>query len=540
MKGFNKIIVMLFMLFSLFALPFIIYYSTEQTVITQCSSAEICIASDLDFLLYDFQGKGTEAEPYIIEDMNFKNNTIKPILIRNTSVFFIIRNCSFENLFDSYQITINGVRDGTAKIFDNLFNGTYCLEAESADSIIVQGNSFFSFYVGLRMENCSNIKVSDNYFSSMIYYIFGFGPSSNGIIFSDSEKVLVTRNQFHDLNHGIRVFSTSGVSIFDNIIINVVGGIWTDFCGEVDIKRNNVSAGWIGIWIMNSPFSVVEQNNCTGGYYGIYPNESPNTIVRRNNLTNTGIYLYTSSHSDYETYTFEDNYVNNRPFGYFLNLNNVTFKEQIYGQLFFVFCDNLRLENQYICNTSIGVYAMYCSNISIEESTFQYNNYGIRIRSSNLISIRNNIIKSFIAAIDISSVFIMNIANNSLSYSNYGVIASNSYFSNITRNFLFKNDLGVFLSLGCEYFEVTYNIFLNHTDFAIDIHGDLNLIHHNSFYFNYEIDGSQGYDSGDGNYWYDTTTNEGNWWSNWSGNGSYPIYGKAGSKDFYPLSTPPT
>ncbi|MEM4161113.1 MAG: hypothetical protein QW531_03945, partial [Thermoplasmata archaeon] len=54
---------------------------------------------------------------------------------------------------------------------------------------------------------------------------------------------------------------------------------------------------------------------------------------------------------------------------------------------------------------------------------------------------------------------------------------------------------------------------------------------------------SQAYDSVGGNYWYDNTVNEGNYWSNWDGNGNgtanaYPIDGGAGASDWYPLGNP--
>jgi hypothetical protein len=53
----------------------------------------------------------------------------------------------------------------------------------------------------------------------------------------------------------------------------------------------------------------------------------------------------------------------------------------------------------------------------------------------------------------------------------------------------------------------------------------------------------QAYDDVGGNYWYDNTTKEGNYWSNWDGNGwgtpnAYPIDGGAGAYDKYPLSQP--
>jgi len=53
----------------------------------------------------------------------------------------------------------------------------------------------------------------------------------------------------------------------------------------------------------------------------------------------------------------------------------------------------------------------------------------------------------------------------------------------------------------------------------------------------------QAYDGVGGNYWYDNTAQEGNYWSNWDGNGwgtpsAYPIAGSAGAYDMYPLGNP--
>ncbi|MCK4845872.1 MAG: hypothetical protein KAS95_09375, partial [Candidatus Heimdallarchaeota archaeon] len=43
---------------------------------------------------------------------------------------------------------------------------------------------------------------------------------------------------------------------------------------------------------------------------------------------------------------------------------------------------------------------------------------------------------------------------------------------------------------------------------------------------------------GANNYWYDSATKEGNYWSDWSGSGSYFIGGYAYSVDLYPLREP--
>jgi len=92
------------------------------------------------------------------------------------------------------------------------------------------------------------------------------------------------------------------------------------------------------------------------------------------------------------------------------------------------------------------------------------------------------------------------------------------------------------------------NIVTNNTQHGLAFVGtsNYNVAHHNQFVNNgrddtYRIDGeprgeltSQGFDEGDNNTWYDTETEEGNWWSDYSGSGSYAIDGPSNSVDQYP------
>jgi parallel beta-helix repeat protein len=62
----------------------------------------------------------------------------------------------------------------------------------------------------------------------------------------------------------------------------------------------------------------------------------------------------------------------------------------------------------------------------------------------------------------------------------------------------------------------------------------------NSFIDN-NLDGtSQALDNGTSNYWYYSDLEQGNYWSDWNGTGSYSIAGSANAVDLYPLSELPT
>ena len=68
---------------------------------------------------------------------------------------------------------------------------------------------------------------------------------------------------------------------------------------------------------------------------------------------------------------------------------------------------------------------------------------------------------------------------------------------------------------------------------------DNNAIHHNSFFANGQnnLKNSQACDNGTYNLWYDETLLEGNYWSDYSGTGSYLISGSAAASDPYPFLT---
>ncbi len=67
----------------------------------------------------------------------------------------------------------------------------------------------------------------------------------------------------------------------------------------------------------------------------------------------------------------------------------------------------------------------------------------------------------------------------------------------------------------------------------------------------YNASNIQAYDEGNDNLWYDTQTEEGNYWHDWANNNDtndqnhdgivdwpYLIAGSAGAKDYYPLKNP--
>ncbi|MEM3493745.1 MAG: NosD domain-containing protein, partial [Thermoplasmata archaeon] len=191
------------------------------------------------------------------------------------------------------------------------------------------------------------------------------------------------------------------------------------------------------------------------------------------------------------------------------------------------------------------IYLSSSSNNNITNNNASANYYGIYLDSSSNNTITNN-----------------NVSGNSY----LGIYLSSSSNNTITNNNASGNQYGIFLVYFSNSNYITYNWICNNTNYGvyITLSSTGNTIHHNNFIGNgatalrYLSQGastdtpngakgvsgnSQAYDDAGGNSWYDTTTQEGNYWSNWDGQGwgsanAYPIAGSAGASDWYPLGNP--
>jgi parallel beta-helix repeat protein len=119
-------------------------------------------------------------------------------------------------------------------------------------------------------------------------------------------------------------------------------------------------------------------------------------------------------------------------------------------------------------------------------------------------------------AVDITSSYGCEVYNNTCSLMFYGVFLLESDLCTIAWN---------------SFNDIHYGVYI----FASSSN---NLIFHNAFTGSGSE--SRAYDDGTNNMWYNSNINEGNYWDNWSGSGSYLIAGATGAYDNYPLASPST
>ena len=493
------------------------------------SHTAIEISGDTDFTSANgvVSGSGNQGDPFIIEGWNISTSSEHGIYVHDTSAHFIIRNC-WINDTTSRGIYAADVVIGTATIVNN-----HC-----------QNNGF----AGIGLSNADNSTVFNN---TCVY-------NNLGIAMYYSANSTITNNTCNNNNKAMILLQNQMLTIANNTCENNNAGIEVYECG----------------------LSVVENNTCiNNGEFGIKLLRSGSSVATNNLFENCGMDVSDNNVDNFLTYSINSNSVNGLPLGFFANEHDLTLSSG-YGQLILVNCTNVLIKDMDCSNTSKGIYLYSCSDVEITNSTFNNSYFGIHLHNSISCEITNNVVQNnkkgiylfFTGFSNVSNNFVANtqieglsivysdnckIENNTCSQNRYGVNIHSSNYASVENNTCFNSELGIRL------FDVEYGIINNNTCEANDygIHVDSsddtvisenvlinnlfygvyldtgykkNKIYRNNFFSN--NDGScQAYDSGANNEWYDSSTNEGNYWSDYSGTGSYLIDG-AGASDPYPLS----
>ncbi len=490
--------------------------TTYPYSLSYLDSLPIIITNDSNFTDYGFPGNGTPLDPYRIENLNITTTEEKGIYVFNTTKHFIIQNC----FVDAYRggIVIDSVRKETTIIEDNICVGNFATGIRinhSPGTKIINNTCNFNSFVGIHVRNSYESQIENNRCIQDVLGIFVDrseaclinnntcnSNSRGGIVVEESPLSYVADNRCYENTYhgGISLYQSNKSVVVNNLCIdNVQNNIALHESNDSYVLNNYCSGRGVGIVVADGGNVTIDCNNCSGNAIGILINDAEKSKITNNILYRSGFIFYELNKNDYNTYIVLNNTVNDKKFGYFASLKDLTITKSIYGQLFFADCSNVRIKNQYLCDTITGITMFYCSNSLIQSSVCSNNwNYGINIVGSTNIEIINN--------------------NCSLNY--VGIVLENSDKNELSYNFLQNN--------------IVWGV-------VLDAYSSNNSVHHNSFYDNNQHFGtSQAKDDGQNNKWYDEETKEGNYWSDYSTVvGSYYIDGFAGSQDLYPLSEPP-
>jgi parallel beta-helix repeat protein len=320
-------------------------------------------------------GSGAENDPYIIENWIISAENAYGIKIRNTTSYFVARNCAVENGSGPYHwgIFLDNVVNG--RIENNICeNNDYGIYLNSSSNNVLSNNSFQNNDLGIYLFYSGNNNLSNNTFENCGIVIYG------GV--SDCNSHLIENNwvngkpvYYYKDNTGVTVPTDAGEVILANCssaivrnmdISNTSVGVELAHTENSVIENSNLSSSTMGIFVYGSGNNTVKNNTCMNNDYGIALEYSSNNTLSNNTCGNNdgpGIYLGYSDNNTLGNNNCESGY-----WGICLQLsdNNVIFDSSVennnYGISISFNSGNNTLANNTCENNGCGIYLKYSSD----------------------------------------------------------------------------------------------------------------------------------------------------------------------------------
>ena len=436
----------------------------------------ISITSDSNFIDYGFPGSGTVEDPYVIEGFNITTTGSSGIYISGTMKYFTVRNCYVDAFL--YGIYIYDVADGTATVTNNTCNNNAYFSIKlyaSGSSTVANNMCNYNGYSGIFLSSSGSSTVANNICNNNDDY---------GIYLLFSDNSTITNNTCSNNNN--------------------LDGIYLEDSGSSIVTNNTCSNNYLeGIYLAGSDSSTVTNNTCSNNNGpGIYLEDSDSSTVANNTCSNNGDGGIFLAGSDSLTVT-----------------NNTCSNNSFYGIVLYSSGSSTIINNTCNNNDWEGIKLDVSGNSNVANNTCNYNGWGIYLSGSGSSTVANNTCN-----------------NNGVD----GIDLSGSGSSTVANNTCYNNDRKGIKLGSSGFYVVIYNLLQSNKEHGVYLESgsDNNLIHHNNFVDNNLGGTSQAYDDGTNNTWYDSATQEGNYWSDWDGTGFCSIDGYAGSIDLYPLDEP--
>jgi parallel beta-helix repeat protein len=490
-----------------------------------------------------------------------------------------VQNCSIIDTEASkcaYGIYLNNAHENNITnsiVSSNIIDGfhLYGSNANKITGNIVSQN----IYNGINFDYfCDRNKVKSNIVSGSEYGIFVRESNDNNI----------TDNNVSSNSDGIFVYSSFGNNIHNNnIYSNSKLGIYLELAEENDINGNNVSSNNRGgIWLEDSPGNNISRNTIFwNNYNGIYLYESDSLNITGNNVSSNdryGIAIWSSKLNTLRNNTIikngiaiegtslfywnthdidTSNTVNGKPVYYWKNLNGGTIPPGA-GQVILANCTEIKIEDQELTNSSIGIELGFSSKINITGNNVSSNRYyAIFLYSSSGNNVINNNGSNSEFGIFLHGFYESSnrneIAGNSFNSNNqYGIEIYSGRENNITSNNASYNIYcGIHLSYGSKNSIISNDISNNGIGIYVASTANNNKIFYNNLIDNLD----QTYDHTiNDNLWDNGYPLGGNYWSYYSGVdkfkgpnqdqmgidgiGDIPYVIDSNSQDNYPLINP--
>ena len=448
----------------------------------------------------------------------------------------LIENSTVEEMkdlsgpYDGIQIYSDDVEISNSTIRNGSGNGVY---VETGTVSITNSSIIDNNWVCVQIAYSSNNNIIGNHISN----------NWRGISLGYSSYNNINNNNVSSNDRdGIALYYTCSNNNItnNNVSNNSYAGIY--FYGSSNnnnITGNNVSSNnWYGIYLWSTSNNKISNNNVSDHKHGIYIYESHGNTLTGNTMMEDGIFIAGSQLEYWNTHYIDtSNTVNGKPLYYWKNQTGGTISSGA-GQVILANCTNVKIENQELTYTDIGIELGFSSNNNITNNNASSNSgeyggiglgysngniiagnnissnnkYGITIGTSNGNYIMDNTVSSHTYfGIRIASSYGNNIINNNISWNNYGgiyldlsssnTITGNNIFSNnydgihlylsdnnkIGMNFVETNSAGIILEASSYSNLISSNHLANNTKYALYMSSSSNneIIDNNLEYSSY-------------------------------------------------------
>ncbi len=253
---------------------------------------------------------------------------------------------------DSLTIVGNSELSATAQSESWSGNGT------SSNPFVIEGYSFFNDIIS--MSHTTFLSISNtSYYVTIRNCSFAYGRQFNyveGISLENVTNTIIMNCSFDYLENGITIQRSSSCTVRNITCTNL---------------RHN------GIYFLECQDILVEDNTIIGVRYGVSINYALDfSTIRNNTLINSSI-TFGGDNPSHFIQNATGNTVNELPFGYFTNISDTTIDMTGYGSLFLANCSDIKANNGYFVNSSIGVTLAFCRDSSIINFTSRYGSIGV-------------------------------------------------------------------------------------------------------------------------------------------------------------------
>jgi len=436
-----SIVIVALMIVTSFSVMAPIGSPAEQTQRARISAytphAPIWIDGNADFAakatVNGWPGDGTESDPYIIRGLEIDMSTLPPFskangidITRNTTSYFIIRDCYIHGVYGEYVGIVVRCPHGTLEnnICSNTQYGIVLEEASASGNIVVNNTCRYNSWYGISLRYVpsygapSNNNLIDNSCSSN-----GVGgidlKSSNGNTLSDN-------NCSNNGWGGVNLESSNGNTLSDNICSNTQYGIPLVSSNNNTLSNNTCDSNTQnGIYLHSSSGNTLSDNICSNGVGGIYIESSSGNTLSDNICSSNdydGIILISSNSN-----TISGSICSNSAVGIHLESSN----------------GNTLSNNTCNSNTQFGIYLGSSSSNALSNNTCSNNYYGVCLFFSGGNTISNNTCSNNYYGVCLVFSGGNTISNNTCNFnSNYGIYLESSSDSNrIWNNTLNGNNI---------------------------------------------------------------------------------------------------